>query len=80
MSYCLLSLLSVTSFFRLNQKKKKSVALSAADVAIMEHSCREDALPVAPENQSLLWDECQNDIPPETSPALPGLLLHLYQG
>lgn len=46
----------------------------------MGHFCRHDGLPVAPENQSLLWDERQNDIVPETSPALPGLLLHLCQG
>lgn len=56
------------------------MALSTASVAITEDSCRDDSLPVAPEIQSLLWDERQNDISPETSPALPGLLLCLYLG
>lgn len=51
----LFSLLRVTSFFRLNPEK--AVALGTAGVAIMEDSCRDDSLPVAPEIQSLLWDE-----------------------
>lgn len=31
--------------------------------------------PRAPKPQSFLWDECQSDTVPETSPALPGLVL-----
>lgn len=65
-------------FFRSNSKK--SVALSTACGAIMEHSCSDDALPAARETQSWLWDEGQNDIPPEASPALLGLLLRLCRG
>lgn len=69
--------------FRLNPEKAV-VALNPAGVAV--RSIPAEVMlsllpkPRAPKPQSLLWDECQNDRVPETSPALPGLVLRSYPG
>lgn len=83
MSYSLSSLLSGTSFLRLNPEKA-AVALNPASIALVSIPA-EGMLsllpkPRTPQAQSLFWDGSESDTVPETSPALPGLLLPLYLG